>query len=772
MTEQGLQDRPDEAIDATTDAETDATADAQTGAATGVDTDTATGAMPDAGIAPEAAASTDATDPDAAPPSADAATTAGTMDEADSAGGTPTALEVDGLGEEPNEGVEPDAGTTEPTTSVVEELTAVAVAIEPSPEAMLPETGSASPSSALAEIVAEEARAASGDQLVSSPTEEALPEAAVAPVEEASAGAPAEVTLAAVTLAEEAAPEAAAEAPAAPAPMPVTVSAGRYVADALRSAGVKFAFTVPGESFLGLLDALGEAGIKVVAARHEAAAAFMAEAYGQLTGRPAACLGTRAVGAANMSIGIHTARQDSSPVFAIVGQVERERRGREAFQEVDQVDSFGRLAKWAVEVDRVAALPDAMEEAVRRALSGRPGPVLISLPEDLLDETMLPAASPVTRRMTAPPPDAEDLRAVVHLLTDARRPVILAGGGVLRARATSDLVRLAEILEVPVVAGWRRPDVFPNDHRLYLGMAGYAAPSTVRERLLEADAILVIGSRLNEISTFGYAVPAPGARWAHVDLEPRRAHAGLSAPTIAISSDARTFLRAARERLAGAVHEARAFDDRRAANEADRADYEAASIVDAGTWSGPGVHPGRVVATLRDVLPPEAILTTDAGNFGQWAARGFRFRRPGTFIGPTSGAMGYGLPAAITASLVHRDRPVVALAGDGGFAMTMAELETAVRERLRPVVLVFDNGRFGTIHAHQAERGTGVGIATELGTIDFAAVAEACGARGVRVEHDADFEPALREALGADRATVIHLALDPAWVSVDQPAGA
>jgi acetolactate synthase-1/2/3 large subunit len=498
----------------------------------------------------------------------------------------------------------------------------------------------------------------------------------------------------------------------------------------------------------------------------------MAEASAQLTGRPAAVMGTRAVGAANMAIGIHTARQDSSPVFFIVGQVERSKRGREAFQEVDQVETFGRLAKWAVEVEHVSALRDALDEAIRRALSGRPGPVLLSLPEDLLDEPMIDPSPPIARRNTASPPDADEVRSVLHLLTAAERPAILAGGGVLRARATSDLVRIAEILEVPVMAAWRRPDAFPNDHRLYLGMTGYGGPTTVRERLLDADAVLVIGCRLSEVASFDYAVPAAGARWAHVDLEPRRAHAGLSAPDIAVAADSRTFLRAARERLAGAVHDAASFERRRAANDADRADWERATAVDETPWDGPGVHPGHIVATLGSVLPSEAILTTDAGDFSRWAARGYRFRRPGTFVGPTSGAMGYGLPAAIGAALIHRDRPVVALAGDGVFAMTMAELETAVRERLRVIAVVFDNELYGTIRAHQVARGTGVGVATDLGPIDFAAVAVGFGARGVHVSEDGEFEPALRDALDADRPTVIHVALDQRWISAgDLPSG-
>ncbi|MFL5777992.1 MAG: thiamine pyrophosphate-dependent enzyme, partial [Chloroflexota bacterium] len=197
--------------------------------------------------------------------------------------------------------------------------------------------------------------------------------------------------------------------------------------------------------------------------------------------------------------------------------------------------------------------------------------------------------------------------------------------------------------------------------------------------------------------------------------------------------------------------------------------WEAASVVDEVAWDGPGVHPGRTISTLRRVLPDDAIVTTDAGNFGGWAARGFRFRRPGTFLGPTSGAMGYGLPAAIAAALVHRDRPVVALVGDGGLAMTMAELETAVRERARVVAIAFDNERYGTIRMWQERRGAGQGVATDLGPIDFAAVARACGARGIRVEADAEFEPALRQALASDRPTVLHLALDRRWLSVDDP---
>ncbi len=544
---------------------------------------------------------------------------------------------------------------------------------------------------------------------------------------------------------------------------------GRFVADALRAAGVRYAFTVPGESFLGLLDAFEGAGIRVVATRHEGAASFMADAHGQLTGRPAVCLGTRAVGAANLAIGIHTARQNSTPFFAVVGQVDRALLGREAFQEIDQVGTLGGIAKWAAQPSTPADVVKAVSEALRQALGGRPGPVLLSLSEDLLDEPMPVDSRLDSGRPSLPRPSDEEIRAVIELLASARRPVILAGAGILRARTSTELTRFAELLQVPIIASWRRADVISNDHELYLGMAGLAAASSVRERLEAADAMLVIGSRLNEATTYGYALPAAGMRWVHVDLEPGRP-ADLPAPELAVVSDAKVFLRAANERLLGrAVLDAERVAVRQGNNAIDRAAWEASSVVDAAPWDGPGVHPGRIVAALRRILPDDAILTTDAGNFAGWAGRGFRFRRPGTFIGPTSGAMGYGLPAAIAAALVHRDRTVVALVGDGGLGMTVSELETAVRVGARVVVVLFDNERYGTIRMWQEARGTGVGVGTELGPVDFAAIARACGARGVRVDKDAEFEPALRAALAADRATVIQLALDRRWVSVDQP---
>lgn len=595
--------------------------------------------------------------------------------------------------------------------------------------------------------------------------EPAAPEAAAPePAEPVSAPEPGVGLAAAADPAPEPAEPASAPDAADP-PEPRTV--GRAIADALRAAGVRLAFTVPGESFLGLLDTLDDAGIRVITARHEGGAAFMAEAHGQLTGRPAAALATRAVGAANLAIGIHTARQDSAPMFALIGQVERAHRGHEAFQEVDLVGTIGGLALFAAEPDSVGAVGPAVGDAIHHALDGRPGPVLLALPEDLLDEPWPgDAAIEPTRRGPGRATD-DDIRAAIELLASARRPVILAGGGVMRARTSTDLVAFAELLSVPVIAAWRRADVISNDHPLYLGMTGYGSPSVVRERLASADAILVIGSRLNEPTSYEDAVPTPGQRWIHVDIAPGRP-ADLVPAERTIVADARAFLRAANERLRKrSVLDAELVGVRRAANEQDRAAWEAATIVDDHPWTGPGVHPGRTVTTMRRLLPDDAIVTTDAGNFASWIGRGFRFRKPGTFLGPTSGAMGYGLPAAITASLIHRDRPVVAVVGDGGFAMTMAELETAVRERAKVIVLVFDNQRYGTIRMWQERRGSGLGVATELGAIDIAGVANSLGARGITVERDAEFEPALRQALADERSTVLHLRLDRAWLSID-----
>jgi acetolactate synthase-1/2/3 large subunit len=392
---------------------------------------------------------------------------------------------------------------------------------------------------------------------------------------------------------------------------------------------------------------------------------------------------------------------------------------------------------------------------------------VLALPEDILGADVAHDGAPGPAPHTGAGPEREAVSQAVKWLAASRRGVILAGGGVSRARASKRLLALADELAIPVIASWRRPDVVPNDHPGFLGTSGLWSAPTVRPRLEEADVLLVIGARLNQVASHGYRIPAASTRWIHVDLEPRTAGRGLRAPDLAIASDAARFLDLAWADLRGKVLDAENRAWRLERTIEDHAAWLAAADVTGGEWSGPGVHPGRVVAALQAALPPNAILTTDAGNFGGWLARGYRFLRPGTFLGTTSGSMGYAVPSAIAASLVHGDRPVVAVCGDGGFAMSMAELETAVREGARPIVVVMDDGGYGTVRMHQDRQGR-PHVASQLGPIDAVAVAQACGALGFRADDDAGFRTALGEALAVRQAAVIHCRVDQAWVSVDR----
>ena len=354
------------------------------------------------------------------------------------------------------------------------------------------------------------------------------------------------------------------EPPAPPEPTTVSAEVARWV----HGLGARMCFTVPGESFLPLIDDLEAVGIRVVVTRHEGGAAFMAEALAQLSGRPQIVLVTRTVGAANASIGIHAARQDSVPVIALVGHVERGHLGREAFQESDLVRGIGSLAAWAGQIDDPAHVTDVLDALATTLTEGRPGPVLLALPEDVLRES-IPARDTRPPAVRRPAPEMASVRTAMKWLAASERGVIVAGGGVLRARASRRLVALAEALAVPVMASWRRPDVFPNDHPLYLGMTGYASPSTVRERLEDADVVMVLGARLSEVASFEYALPHGGQRWIHVDLAPRTAHAGLAAPDLAIAADALRFVDSALSLLRGAALDAEMRDRRSARTAAE-----------------------------------------------------------------------------------------------------------------------------------------------------------------------------------------------------------
>jgi len=537
---------------------------------------------------------------------------------------------------------------------------------------------------------------------------------------------------------------------------------GQLIVRALEDAGVRHCFGVPGESFLGVLDALYDSAIKMVSTRHEGGGSFAATGYARTSGEIGVCFGTRAVGTANMAIGIHNARQDSLPMIALAGEVNRSFAGREAFQEIDLVAAMTPLAKWAVRIPAADKVPEIMAKAISRATSGRPGPVFVSVPQDVCNERS--DASPrAATPITAAYPDPGALPVLLDALLTARRPLIFAGGGLYRSRQALELlVRFAERTQIPVVTSWRHHDEFPNDHPLFLGCTSLGAPSTVWERLADTDVMLVIGNRMQENSTNGYTYPLTTTRLLQVDVDPA-AFINHRSPELAVFADAGAALSGLIEQLPEPVpfrHE------RHDHNKADRQRFEDATVIPEAPATGAGVPYAHVMRVLSDTLTPETIIASDAGNFYGWLARYYRFRRVRTYLGPASGAMGFGLPSAIGAKMARPGTPVVSLSGDGGFAMTMSELETAVRYGADVVAIVLDNARQGTIRMHQEAQFPGRVIATELGTTDLASVARGLGLGGYLVQDRSDFEPALRSALSSGRPSVIQVRMDRDQLSV------
>jgi acetolactate synthase-1/2/3 large subunit len=539
--------------------------------------------------------------------------------------------------------------------------------------------------------------------------------------------------------------------------------AGVAAVRVLAERGVRYAFGVPGESFLGLLDALYETPeIKLVATRHEGGASFMADAVGKLTGQPAICMGTRGVGSANLAIGVHTAQQDSTPLIAMVGQVETPFRHREALQEVELAQFFGPITKWAVEPPTGAELPRLTSEAYRRAVSGRPGPVAIALRGDILDEDA-PNSLPTATAIPGSTPSCASISATIDLLRNAKKPLIIAGGGLTRADAAQALAKFAETAGIPVMTAFRRLDAFPTDHALSLGGLSFGTSPAMRARAKEAGVVLAIGTRLAELTTLGYTVPNPNAKLIQIDISPD--DLGKTFPaTIAIVADARAALDALNDG-AGTVE----WPDRSAQNRADRAAYVTGSTPPSTPATENLVDPAMVIAELQRQLPPEAILTSDAGNFFGWVARYYGFRRPRTFLGPTSGAMGYAVPAAVAAAIVMENRvPVIALAGDGGFMMTSNELAVAAQLGLRVVNVVFNNGIYGTIRLHQEREYPGRVSGTDIWSPNFGHYARAFGGLGVRVERNADVAEAVRQVLAHDGVSILDVAVSPETIAVGQ----
>jgi acetolactate synthase-1/2/3 large subunit len=545
------------------------------------------------------------------------------------------------------------------------------------------------------------------------------------------------------------------------------------VLDALKAAGVDHAFTVPGESFMGLLDAMADdPDVRIVTTRHEEAAAFMAGAYARISGRPSVAMGTRMVGGGNLSIGVHTARQDSTPLIVVLGQVPTAWRHREAFQEVELATIFGGIAKWAVEVPSADRLGELTVQACRVAMSGRPGPAVLVFREDLLEAEMEAPAAPRPVVEARPAPDPVLVDRALDLIRASRQPVLIVGMGVLASDATDVCVEVAEEEQVPVMTGWRRPDAFPNSHPLYLGWAGLRSPSSPIDRLRSADLIVAVGTRLGEFPTVKYTVPGPGQRLVHVDLVAEQL-GGHAHADVGVVADARLFLEALRGAARGrprTADEQACREERAERTRQDRARWEAQTTPGTGRARAGFVDQQAVAGHLRELLPADAIVTTDAGNFAGWPARFLRWDRPRSFLGPSSGAMGYGVPAAVGAKLAFPDRPVVCVVGDGGMLMTGMELETAVRERAPIVVIVYDNQLYGTIRMHQRHGSEQRDIGAGLGPVDFAGLAHALGGIGFAPADASEFPSAFGDALASDRPALIHLRVDPEQLFVgDEP---
>ena len=542
-------------------------------------------------------------------------------------------------------------------------------------------------------------------------------------------------------------------------PAPVERSGGRILVDQLLVHGTDMAFCVPGESYLEVLDGLHDARdrIRLINARHEAGAANMAEAYGKLTGRPGICLVTRGPGACHAAVGVHTAFQDSTPMILFVGQVGRDAMDREAFQEIDYRQMFGPVAKWAAQIDVTSRIPEYLARAFRVATSGRPGPVVLALPEDMLRETAAVAdavPSPGAQPAVAP----EQLARVRAMLGEAERPLLLVGGPGWTDDACRLIVAFAEANGLPAACSFRRQDVFDNGSPCFAGDLGTSGPPALVRRVGEADLLLVVGARLGEMTTQGYSVlrpPRPRQRLVHVHASPDEP-GRVFAPDLAVVSSSAAFAQAA------SGLEPFGPDRWRAWREAARRDFLAA--IEPPAHSGP-LDVARVLADLRSRLPEDFIVTLDAGNHTGWPQRFLTHRRPGRQVGPTSGAMGYSVPAAVAASLVHPDRLVIGCVGDGGFVMSGLEIATAVQHGGRPIVLVFNNGMYGTIRMHQEREHPERVVGTDLVNPDFVALARAIGAHGEAVTRTEEFRPAFERAVASGRPALIELRTDPELVS-------
>ncbi|MYL72417.1 acetolactate synthase [Halobacillus litoralis] len=530
------------------------------------------------------------------------------------------------------------------------------------------------------------------------------------------------------------------------------MTSAEAIVSCLKRQGISKVFCVPGESYLPVMDAiLKEPDVDLISARHEGGAAFMAEGYAKASGSPGVVMATRGVGASNLAIGVHTACQDSTPMVVLLGQVHTNFSGREGFQEVDLEAFFRPIAKWVAEIREPPRTAEFVQRALRIAMTGRPGPVVLALPEDVLKKEALMSFGPVVKR-PAPKPSDHEVIEVVDRLRLAERPLILAGGGVKLAGAEMVLKRLAYKWGAPIVSAFRRHDVFPNDDIHYCGHLGLGTHPNILETISQADTVLAIGTRLSEVTTQDYTL-LKKQTLIHCDIDDE-VLGKVYPPDVGIVADANEML----EALAAAAY----GRDLRAWTSARRKAYEATLVTE-----GRKTLNGEVISLLQENLPEDSILTNDAGNFAGWLHTYFQFKKH-RYIGPTSGAMGYGMPAALGAKLADPDKTVVSLSGDGGFMMTMQEMETAVRYDIPIISIVFNNRMYGTIRMHQEIHYPGEVIGTDLGEVAFSKVAENLGAAGFYVKTQEEFRRALDQALVLDKPVVIEVETDPEQISLSK----
>jgi acetolactate synthase-1/2/3 large subunit len=536
----------------------------------------------------------------------------------------------------------------------------------------------------------------------------------------------------------------------------------RLLVDALRVQGVDTIFCVPGESYLSVLDALRDArdDIRLIVCRHEGAAANMAEAHGKLTGTPGVCLVTRGPGATHASVGLHTAKQDSTPLLLLIGQIEREFAGREAFQEIDYRLMFAPLTKWVAEIDHASRVPELVSRAFQTAVSGRPGPVALALPEDMLTETASVAATRHYEVVRAHP-GTSDLHRLIVMLSRAQRPLLLLGGGGWDQNACVDIAKFAEANRLPTAVAFRFQDLFDNCNDLYVGHVGLGINPSLAQCVRDADLLLVVGPRLSEATTGGYEllkVPGlkEGQQLAHVHADPDELCRVYQAD-LPINAGMAAFAAAARR-----LDPVKSTAWHSWLGAARQSYLDHITVSDQGSYNSKRfVDMSQVVAYLRERLPADAIIANGAGNYTAWIHRFYQYRTFRTQLAPTSGAMGYGLPAAIAAKLRYPGRIVVAVAGDGCFLMYGQELATAMKYSLPIIIVVVNNSMYGTIRMHQERNYPGRVYGTDLVNPDFAAFAQAFGAKGEIVKRTEDFPAVFEKALAAEAPYLIELRVDP-----------